>query len=265
MIKAGRWQVSRARTVYAALICFFISTASGVSFADGIEWIKKELIDCVIDDKVKEIKSIFSAAANEVYEGGGGDRYAPVTEQLIRGMRPIDASDRTLLHLAIELKRIKLIEFILKINPLINPKTWKKLNELSCSLASQGSTQQLIVFMNIMDNSRRVLEATDSNGLNLLHLAAQSGHTETVRILLEHSFDIEATTQEGYTPLYLASANGHTETVELLLQKLAEISGRQQVALLPHNIHPQPTAPDDLPQPAINQRYEVQFPPTTEL
>lgn len=48
--------------------------------------------------------------------------------------------------------------------------------------------------------------------------AAQEGHQELVRYLLESAADVHAQTQTGDTALTYACENGHTDVADLLLQ-----------------------------------------------
>jgi ankyrin repeat protein len=57
--------------------------------------------------------------------------------------------------------------------------------------------------------------ASDARGFTSLHRAAEMGHAESVRLLLEHGArrDCEA---RGYTPVSLARSRGHPEIVSAL-------------------------------------------------
>ena len=55
-------------------------------------------------------------------------------------------------------------------------------------------------------------------GTTPLHLAAEHGHMEVIRILLEHKADKDKSSPHGLTPLRLAALNGHTEVVKLLVE-----------------------------------------------
>jgi ankyrin repeat protein len=67
------------------------------------------------------------------------------------------------------------------------------------------------------------IEAATSDGETALLIASQNGHTYTVRFLLDRGAFIEATTQNGWTPLFAAALYGHTNTVRLLLDRCAKI------------------------------------------
>lgn len=53
--------------------------------------------------------------------------------------------------------------------------------------------------------------------------AAQEGHLELVRYLLESNADVHAQTQTGDTALTYACENGHTDVADLLLEFGADL------------------------------------------
>jgi len=60
--------------------------------------------------------------------------------------------------------------------------------------------------------------------LQPLHVAAQEGHTEVARFLVEARARVEASdAEEGATPLGLAAFEGHMETVQFLVQVRAQL------------------------------------------
>jgi len=68
-------------------------------------------------------------------------------------------------------------------------------------------------------------------GTTALHFAAQKGHAEIVRILLEHGADVNAKdTEAGFTPLLFAAFKGHAAIVQMLLDRGASEADR---ALMP--------------------------------
>lgn len=60
----------------------------------------------------------------------------------------------------------------------------------------------------------------------LMHIAAQKGHTEVLKLLLEKDADgmlpINEVEYNGSTPLHVAAANGHEDVVKLLLENKAD-------------------------------------------
>jgi ankyrin repeat protein len=82
-----------------------------------------------------------------------------------------------------------------------------------------------------------ILEA-DSNkacqdGSTLLDTAVFMGHTEAVKVLLEHGANINKARQDGLTLLNIAVINGDTKTVKLLLEYKAEVNKNSQGGMTP--------------------------------
>jgi ankyrin repeat protein len=50
---------------------------------------------------------------------------------------------------------------------------------------------------------------TDDSGRTALHLAAQDGRSEVVRLFLEHGAEAKAKDENASTALSMAAANGH--------------------------------------------------------
>ncbi|KID75803.1 Ankyrin repeat domain-containing protein 17 [Metarhizium brunneum] len=60
--------------------------------------------------------------------------------------------------------------------------------------------------------------------LTPLHLAAENGHADMARLLLDNGAQVNAASTRGYTPLMLAAHNGHADTVSILIRRGADIS-----------------------------------------
>ena len=84
--------------------------------------------------------------------------------------------------------------------------------------------------------SGAAIDAPLLNGMTALFLAAQSGHLQIVKMLVEASADATFTRRDGSSCLFVSSKNGHTEVVQYLLsncdvrrriQELTVIKGMQ--------------------------------------
>ena len=65
-------------------------------------------------------------------------------------------------------------------------------------------------------------------GFTPLLVAAQYGHTEVCKLLLETGkANVKETTPDGFTPLLLAAQKGHTEVCELLLANGSDLEESQ--------------------------------------
>lgn len=82
--------------------------------------------------------------------------------------------------------------------------------------------------------SRRPPSSVVSDATPLLR-AAQPGHTEIVRLLLDQGVEVDAacTGKGGMTPLMAAAGGGHVAVVELLLNQRADINARDEIGRTP--------------------------------
>ena len=71
--------------------------------------------------------------------------------------------------------------------------------------------------------SGQVLTSKDifcwQRGVTPLHLACRHGHTQVVRLLVDHGGDVNLPSRGGVCSLHLAARCGHSHVVELLLDK----------------------------------------------
>ncbi|XP_059366352.1 serine/threonine-protein phosphatase 6 regulatory ankyrin repeat subunit B-like [Carassius carassius] len=100
-------------------------------------------------------------------------------------------------------------------------------------LAAQSGHENMV---RLLLNSPGVQADAETNiqGASPLHLAAQSGHTALVGLLLSRSGSLlHLTDKRGCTCLHLASAHGHVAMVRVLLGQGAEINHKDTSGLTP--------------------------------
>ena len=88
------------------------------------------------------------------------------------------------------------------------------------SAAERGHTETI---KSLLDEAVDV-NAKDHNGSTALHHAALNGHTETVKLLLDEGADINVKNNYGTHVIHYAAHNGHTEIVKLLLDEGVDIN-----------------------------------------
>lgn len=85
------------------------------------------------------------------------------------------------------------------------------------------------LFLAVINGYADVVEALLHKGANVnekyryghcpLHIAAESGHVEVVKVLLQHNnIDVNVKDPNGCSPLHMAAQQGHVALVEVLLQ-----------------------------------------------
>lgn len=77
------------------------------------------------------------------------------------------------------------------------------------------------------------LTYVDSNGDNLLHIAAQLGDVRTISLLLDAGMKVNEAGDMGFTPLHYAYQGKHSEAVDYLLNHGAGRNLRNEFGKLP--------------------------------
>lgn len=86
------------------------------------------------------------------------------------------------------------------------------------------SAENNLVKVQAAINSKADFDACDEEHNTALHLAAQRGHIEIVKVLLKHGTNCHRKNLTGATALHLAVEHGHEETVKILLANGSKIN-----------------------------------------
>lgn len=81
-----------------------------------------------------------------------------------------------------------------------------------------------------------VVDEADGEGMHLVHWAADRGHVDMLRLLLELGARVDACDAGGQTPLHYAYACGHHQAVTLLLDAGADAELRDHDGNLPREL-----------------------------
>ena len=84
-------------------------------------------------------------------------------------------------------------------------------------LAAQNGHLEVVKYL--LEKSAAV-DAKSNDGVTPLIVAAQNGYLEVVKHLLDKGATVDAKSNDGFTPLLFAAQNGHLEVVKLLLDNL---------------------------------------------
>ena len=87
--------------------------------------------------------------------------------------------------------------------------------------ANNGHTQ---VVKLLLERRADVNVKKIDTGVTALMMASHEGHTEVVKLLLDKGADVNVKDTDGVTALWMASQKGHTEVVKLLLAQGADVN-----------------------------------------
>ncbi len=86
-------------------------------------------------------------------------------------------------------------------------------------IVKQGNPS--LVFEKLLDGGTALLNETNDNKQTLLHIAAELGHIEVVKLLLLHRLvNIDAQDAKGQTPLHLAAHHRKLDVCRLLVERV---------------------------------------------
>ena len=90
-----------------------------------------------------------------------------------------------------------------------------------------SSVKRMLDMKSIDVNARR---GGDEDGFICLMAAAQNGHFDICRLLIDKGAQVKAKFSNGYTPLHYAAHNGHIAIVLLLCDHGADVEARTTLA-----------------------------------
>ena len=94
-----------------------------------------------------------------------------------------------------------------------------------------GESQKLL---DVLTREKAIdLNSTLLDDWTALHLAANEGHKEVVKILIDHGANIEAEARRNRRALHIACLRGNLEVVKILINAKAELSAKDKDSYTP--------------------------------
>jgi ankyrin repeat protein len=122
---------------------------------------------------------------------------------------------RTILHLGARLGYIEVLRLLIdKFKDTVNVHARIAQGDTALHCAVSGTSLEALQIL--LDETEIDIDATNEDGMTVLHLAAESGNPDAVLLLLDHGADMDIAANGGSTAEQLAARNGHDEVAELL-------------------------------------------------
>ncbi|KAI2653199.1 Ankyrin-1 [Labeo rohita] len=131
-----------------------------------------------------------------------------------------EVEGKAAIHLAAEQGHQDIVDVLLAHKAFVNVKTKQGLTPLH--LSAQSGSAQLVRLL--VETHQASVDALSLKKQTPLHLAAISGQLDVCSSLLSLKADITATDIRGQTPLHLAAENNHSEVVKLFLRHRPELA-----------------------------------------
>lgn len=142
----------------------------------------------------------------------------------------VTSTHYTALHLGVKERHLKVVQFFSKYAELLNNQSTKN-SPTPLLLAAKLGFSELFEIL--------LLKGADPNltmedDFNALHIAAEEGHVQIIRLLRKQNLLLNAENNKGLTPLMLAARKGHVKVCEALLKYGAEpnaVNNKEETAL----------------------------------
>jgi ankyrin repeat protein len=135
----------------------------------------------------------------------------------------IDTMRYTPLDLAVTQGYVAAVQLLLENGA--NPTLTKDGLETLHWAAEQGHLEIVkLLLENYLENYAEFINIMDEDGFTLLNLAVKQGHVAVARLLLDKGADPNMPTENGFSPLHWAADGGQLELVNLLLEKGANVN-----------------------------------------
>jgi ankyrin repeat protein len=96
-----------------------------------------------------------------------------------------------------------------------------------------AKSNQIEDVISFLEKDKKYAKISTVNNQTALHLAANNGNLELVKLLIEKGADVNAKTNDDATPLHVAANNDNLELVKLLIENDADVNAKTNKGATP--------------------------------
>ena len=133
-----------------------------------------------------------------------------------------DGKRNSVLHFAVQFGHIDIVKLLLDAGMNTNVVDECHMTPLHRAVVNEDILS--VELLTFSDPEKTALDIKSNAGRTALHIAAEKGNNDIVKLLLSAGANIDAQCKADFTPLHTAVKHGHTETVKLLLDNGADKS-----------------------------------------
>ena len=135
------------------------------------------------------------------------------------------------LHLCAETGLVSLCKFLLPISEDKNPKN--KADDGWTPIHEAAQEGHLEVYKELVNHLKDKDTVTDKHGITPLHAAATGGHLEICLISMNYITKVNLPDNRGFTPLHYAAIRGHLNVCQKIIELLGDKNPRSNVGFTP--------------------------------
>ncbi len=201
---------------------FIFETSTSEQWA---ELLKGPLEGAVCHDNRGLVQKLVRAGARigDALHMAAGSGHEEVVTDLLENGASINAQDgtnhQTPLHIAVELGKPEMVQLLMLKGADKDAKDgngWTPLH--TAALANQATSAQAL-----LAGGADVSIRCDTRNMSVVHLAAQKGHVDILRAVIEHGADVEATDDDQATALHYCA---EAEAIDFLVEAGANIEAK---------------------------------------
>jgi ankyrin repeat protein len=135
---------------------------------------------------------------------------------------PLDKHGRTPLHWAVDSASVRIVHLLIESGVPVNTQDYDGTTALHhLILALQKNPKKEKTYREILEYLVPIVEVngSDINGVSALHLAAEFGDLESMRLLIQNGAIVNITDHQGENPLFYAVRAGHYKIIRALVEE----------------------------------------------